>query len=471
MLHRRDFLAGGLGSLMTAGLAPVPACATRVRSAFVDDVAARTFRYFWQTTDARTGLTPDRYPSPAPASVAAVGFALTAYPAGVMRGLITRAQARERVLTTLRFFHDAPQGPDTRGMTGHKGFYYHYLDMTTGARAGDSELSTIDTALFLCGVLFCAGYFDSAHPDERAIRALAEAIYARVDWRWAQPRPPSIVLGWTPERDFLAYDWRGYCEAMVVYLLALGSPTHPVNADAWQVWTSGYPNNWGVYGGERHLAFASLFGHYYAQTWIDFRGIQDAFMRAHGLDYFENTCRAIRAQRNYAIANPRGWQAYGADIWGISACDGPAHVRLTYAGEERLFRRYWARGCAGPWAFDDGTLTSASVLAALAFVPDLAMPAIEAQHRRFGSHIYGNFGFVDAFNPSFNFDVPLHAGRRVLDLGWVDNDYLGIDQGLILAMLENHRSQLVWRVMRANAHLRRGLSRAGFSGGWLGRAA
>ena len=165
MLHRRDFLAGGLGTVIATGLAPMPAFAAGAApAAFIDDVAARTFRYFWHTTDAATGLAPDRFPSPAPASVAAVGFALTAYPAGVARGQITRAEARGRVLATLRFFHDAPQGPGARGMTGHKGFYYHYLDMKTGARAGDSELSTVDTALFLCGVLFCASYFDGRAP-------------------------------------------------------------------------------------------------------------------------------------------------------------------------------------------------------------------------------------------------------------------------------------------------------------------
>jgi hypothetical protein len=465
-------LAGGLGSIIAAGIAPAAGLAAAASpKALIDDVATRTFRYFWRTTDARTGLAPDRYPSPAPASVAAVGFALTAYPAGVERGLITRAEARRRVKATLLFLHDAPQGPAARGKAGYKGFYYHFLDMATGARAGDSELSTVDTALLLCGVLFCAGYFDAAHPDERTIRALAEAIYARVDWRWAQPRPPSIVLGWTPENGFLPYDWRGYCEAMLVYLLALGAPTHAVGRDAWDVWLSGYKHSWGVYYGEEHLGFASLFGHFYAQTWVDFRGIQDSFMRAHDLDYFENTRRAIRAQRNYAIANPLRWRHYGADLWGISACDGPTHAELTYDGQKRLFRRYWARGAAGPWAFDDGTLTPAATLAALAFTPDLAMPAIEAQHRRYGADIYGAYGFVDAFNPSFDFEVPLQAGRRVAGVGWVDCDYIGIDQGLIMAMLENHRSELIWRVMRGNAHLRRGLRRAGFEGGWLGRTA
>ncbi len=468
MLNRREILASGLVAAVASGFTHRSALAVAASPAtFIDDVAARTFRYFWETTNAENGLAPDRYPSPAPASVAAVGFALTAYPVGVERGLITRNEARGRVLATLRFFHNAPQGPDARGMTGHKGFYYHYLNMTTGVRAGNAELSTVDTALFLCGVLFCASYFDRAHPREQQIRALAEAIYARVDWRWAQPRPPSIVLGWTPEQGFLPYDWRGYCEAMLVYILALGSPTYPVATTAWDLWTSSYDKNWGVYYGQRHLAFASLFGHFHAQTWVDFRGIHDPFMRARGIDYFENTRRAVHAQRNYAMANPGGWDGYGADVWGISACDGPAHVRLHHGGEKRLFRRYWARGAAGPWAFDDGTLTPAVVLASLAVAPDIAEPAVAAQYQRYGEHIYGGYGFVDAFNPSFDFDVPLSIGHKVAGLGWVDSDYIGIDQGLIVAMLENQRSQLIWRAMRKNADLRRGLRRAGFRGGWL----
>ena len=178
-------------------------------------------------------------------------------------------------------------------MTGHHGFFYHFLDMKTGHRAGDSELSTVDTALFLAGALFCQSYFDDAADDDEAqIRELAEKIYARVDWRWAQVRPPAISHGWSPECGFLEYDWRGYNEAMIVYLLALGSPTYPVEDAAWAEWTSTYDNSWRTDFGEPHLAFAPLFGHQYCQTWIDFRGLQDTYMSSRGIDYFENNRRA-----------------------------------------------------------------------------------------------------------------------------------------------------------------------------------
>ncbi|HEU5016709.1 MAG TPA: glucoamylase family protein [Pseudolabrys sp.] len=464
--RRREFLRGALGAL-AATIIPGAEPTTAASLGLIDDVAARTFRYFWQTTNPANGLAPDRFPSPSAASIAAVGFALTALPIGIERGFVSRAQARQRALTTLRFLHKAPQGPTPRGMSGYKGFFYHYLDVKTGTRTGDAELSTIDTALLLMGVLLCASYFDGQEADEREIRARADAIYARVDWRWAQPRAPSIVLGWSPEAGFLPYDWRGYCEAMLVYLLALGSPTYPVSREAWAVWTSTYDKSWGTYFGERHLAFSSLFGHFYAQVWLDFREIKDSFMRAHGLDYFENTRRAVYAQRKYAVANPQRWRGYGADVWGISACDGPVQAELDYDGQRRLFRPYWARGAAGPWPFDDGTLTPSVVVAAVAFAPEVAKRALIEQYRRYGAHIYADYGFVDSFNPSFHYDVPLVAGRRIAGFGWADTDYLGIDQGLALAMLENHRSQLIWRTMRRNKHLRRGLARAGFTGGWL----
>src|SRR5271165_5274694 len=200
---------------------------------FLIDLEERTFRYFWETANPKNGLIPDRYPTPSFSSIAAVGFGLTAYPIGVERGYVTRESARQRVLATLRFFHDAPQGPSARGESGYHGFFYHYLDMTTGERYEDSELSTVDTSILLAGVLFCESYFDGPEGEEVEIRNLAEQIYDRVDWRWAQPHVPAISHGWTPEQGFLEYDWRGYNEAMLVYLLALGSPTFPVGPQAW----------------------------------------------------------------------------------------------------------------------------------------------------------------------------------------------------------------------------------------------
>src|SRR5262252_1316036 len=255
----------------------------------LDELQRRTFYYFWDNVDPETGLVPDRYPTPSVSSIAAVGFALTAYPIGVERGYVTRAAARERVLKTLRFFRNAPQGSEPTGRSGFKGFFYHYLDMRSGHRAGMSEVSTVDTALLLGGMLFCQSYFDAAEADEAEIRHLVDEIYGRVDWSWAQPRGPAISHGWTPETSFLRYDWRGYNEAMLVYILALGSPTHAVAPSAWQEWERGYDHFWGTVHGQKYLAFMPLFGHQYSHVWIDFRGIADESMREAGFDYFENS--------------------------------------------------------------------------------------------------------------------------------------------------------------------------------------
>ncbi len=431
-----------------------------------DNLQERTFRFFWETADPATGLVPDRYPTPSYASIAATGFGLTAYPIGVERGYITRTAARERVLKTLRFFYNAPQGTQPTGMAGYKGFYYRYLDLKSGTRIGDIELSTVDTALLLGGMLFCESYFNQPDPAESEIRALVEAIYQRVDWRWAQLRPPAIVHGWTPEYRFLAYDWRGYNEAMLLYLLALGSPTHPVMRNAWREWVRGYEEHWDTEQGQKYLAFGSLFGHQYSHVWIDFHGIRDAQMRLANLDYAENTRRATYAQRAYAIQNPMHWNGYGENVWGLTACDGSADVVLPFAGEKRRFRTYWARGI-GKGAFDDGTIAPTAAAASIAFAPEIVLPAVTEMYQRFGQRIVGQYGFFDAFNPSFDFDVPLSHGRRIPGTGWVASDYLGIDQGPIVAMIENYRSGLVWRTMRQNPHVRRGLERAGFTGGWL----
>ncbi len=470
-MHRRAFLGsaaataafpGKLGAA-TAGLRP------GVADPFFADLEARTFNFFWDFTNPANGLGPDRYPKPPFASIASVGFALTAYPIGVERGWVTRAAARKRILATLRFFDQAPQGPGRRGVTGYNGFFYHFLDMQSGLRFKKIELSTIDTALLVAGMLFCQSYFAGPHAEEIEIRALAEAIYGRVDWRWAQqPREdsPAITLGWTPEQGFNRYSWRGYNEGMIIYLLALGSPTHPVEPDAWSAWQRDFDKTWGLnQGPEPHLGFPSLFAHQFPHVWVDFRGIRDAYMRRRDLDYFENSRRATYAQRAYAIANPLGWKGYGEDIWGLTACDGPGNIRHAYRGQPRRFHGYMARG---PGSRDDGTLAPTAALGSIAFAPEICVPAALAMKRDYGRHILGPYGFIDAFNPSFDFaDVRPKTGRSVPGVGWIAPDYLGIDQGPILAMLENWRSGLIWKVMRGNPHIVRGLQRAGFTGGWL----
>ncbi len=433
-------------------------------AALLDDLERRTFDFFWRTTDPRTGLVPDRYPTPSFSSIAAVGFGLTAYPIGVERGYVTRAAARERVLVTLRFFRDAPQGEAPAGVTGYKGFYYHFLDMQTGHRHRDIELSSVDTALLLAGALFCREYFDGADPAEAELRRIADELLARADWRWMQARDPAITMGWRPEEGFIAYDWVGYNEAMIVVLLALGSPTFAVEPSAWDHWTSGYDRTWGTAYGQEHLGFGPLFGHQYSHVWVDFRGIRDRYMAARGLDYFENSRRATLAQRAYAVANPGGWKGYGEHVWGLTACDGPGDLTLDAGGTPRRFRSYAARG---PGSFDDGTLAPTAMAASLPFAPEIVLPGIRELRRRYGAHIYREYGFVDAFNPSFPDGARPAVGTVVPGVGWIGADYLGIDQGPIVAMIENHRSGLIWRVMRRSAYLRRALARAGFTGGWL----
>src|SRR5262245_50583777 len=199
----------------------------------VNNLERRTFRFFWETSSPKNGMVPDRFPSPSFASVAGVGFGLTAYVIGAERGFVSRSQARLRTLRTLRFLAELPQGPDEKGMSGYRGFYYHFLHMQNGLRFGTAELSTVDTALLLAGVLLSRTYFDRNTKSEREIRDLAEKIYTRVEWTWAQNRPPTLSHGWRPETGFLRFDWRGYNEAMLVYILALGSPTHPIEADAY----------------------------------------------------------------------------------------------------------------------------------------------------------------------------------------------------------------------------------------------
>lgn len=435
-----------------------------------EDLQQRTFRYFWETADEKTGLVPDRFPYDEPfSSIAAVGFALTAYPIGVERGWITREQARQRTLTTLRFFHDAPQGPGKTGVAGYKGFFYHFLDLRTGQRYADwVELSSVDTALLLGGVLFAQSYFKGEDAEEAEIRRLAEIIYRRVDWTWMQVRDPLISMGWYPGKGFIRHDWKGYNEAMLVYLLALGSPTHPIKKKAWPAWTKGYGRAWGLYQDQEHLSFGPLFGHQYSHVWVDFRGIQDAYMRKRGFDYFENSRRATYAQRTYAIANPMRWKGYGANVWGLTASDGPTRAAKDYEGDLRVFRHYSARGAGlGGDTFDDGTIAPTAAAASLPFAPEIVMPAVEEMHRLFGDFIYSDYGFLDAFNPSFTYDIPLKTGKLVPGRGWVARDYIGIDQGPIVTMIENYRNDFVWRVMRENPHLRLGLKRAGFKGGWL----
>ena len=469
-IERRELL---IGSTLLAGAAlPVSAgaalTATHGLPAFYGEIEQRTFRWFWTTVNRRNGLVPDRWPSPSFSSIASVGFALPAYAVGVERGWCTRAEARTLTLTTLRFFWNAPQGPEATGTTGYKGFFYHFIDMQTGLRFRDVELSTVDTAILLMGVLFAGQYFDREDPEEREIRRLASALFDRADWNFFRSDGrAAISMGWHPEQALIPANWVGFNEGMFVNILALGSTTYPGPSDLWQQWTAGYGNFWRGEGPTRRIAFAPLFGHQYSQIWIDFRGIRDDVMRKAGFDYFENSRRETYANRAYCIANPMGWRGYSGRLWGLTACDGPGNFKLPYAGGFRQFDGYSARGpLSEPNGHDDGTLAPTAALGSLPFAPEIVIPCAKAMMGL--PHLFDAYGFKDSFNPSFTYtNLHVQTGSVDAETGWVAKDYLGIDQGPILLQSANYRDDFVWRMMRRVPAIRRGLRRAGFTGGWL----
>lgn len=474
-VDRRELL---MGVSLAAGTMALPA---RVRAAlqpsaqalppFYDEIERRTFQWFWDHVNRRNGLVPDRWPTPSFASIAAVGFALPAYAIGVERGWCSRADARDVTLTTLRFFWNAPQGREASGTTGNAGFFYHFLDMETGTRFRDVELSSVDTTILLMGALFAGQYFDRDDHGEAEIRRLAEALYKRADWNFfrADGRR-AISMGWHPEQGLIPANWVGFNEGMFVNILALGSPTHPGPADLWQQWTANYGEFWRGEGPTRRIAFAPLFPGQYSQIFVDFRGIRDAVMRGAGFDYFENSRRETYSNRAYCIVNPMGWRGYSGSLWGLAACDGPGDFRLPYRGEARQFFGYSARGPVGePDGRDDGTLTASAPLGCLPFAPEIVIPCAEALRRQ--PRLFDTYGFKDSFNPSFIYtDVKVDTGSVDAKDGWVAKDYLGIDQGPILLQASNYRSGFVWKYMRRVPAIRRGLERAGFTGGWLAGA-
>ena len=473
---RRSLLkAAGVGALV--GLAPAAAsAAARNRiSPLIIDIERRAFDYFWTLGRADNGLVPDRWPTPSFCSIAAVGFALTAYPIGVERGWISRAQAIDRTLATLRFFASAPQGPQATDVTGNRGFFYHFIEMKSGLRYRDSELSSVDSTLLFLGMMFAGQWYDRPTAREAEIRRLADAIVERADWRWFQRGRADVSMGWHPGPglseggEFIERGWTGYNEGKMVVLLALGARRHPVADGAWQAWCAPYADDWRGEGDTRHLAFAPLFGHQYSECWIDFRGIRDPAMRHAGFDYAENARRATHANRAYCAANPMGWDGYSSDIWGLSACDGPGNFAVNRGGVERPVHGYAARGPIGqPDGFDDGTIAPTAAVSSIGLAPEIAIPAIDALHRLHGARLYRRFGFLDSFNPSLRDpSLKLETGSIDSILGWVASDWLGINQGPMVAMIANHRQGTVWRQMRRAPTIRRGLLRAGFSGGWL----
>lgn len=337
----------------------------------LDKLQWETFEYFLKEVNPANGLIADKTRDDWPASIAATGLALAAYPIGVERGFMTRDAAVRITLTTLRFLRDSPQGTASDA-TGYKGFYYHFLDMKTGRRAWRCELSTVDSAFLLAGVLTAAAYFDNDIQGEEQIRTLADELYRRADWRWAQHGGATVTHGYKPKSGFLKYRWEGYDEALLLYILGLGSPTYPLPEESYHAWLSTYV--WKKIYDYEFVYAGPLFIHQLSHIWVDFRGIRDAYMRDKGLDYFENSRRATYVQREYAIHNPLEFALYDKDCWGITASDGPGPATLKVDGVERQFFDYVARGV--PHGPDDGTIAPWAVVASLPFAPEIVLPAV-----------------------------------------------------------------------------------------------
>ena len=415
----------------------------------------QSFSYFLHETNPANGLVIDKTAADWPASIAATGLALAAYPVAVERGFMRRAAAVERTLSTLRFFWNSQQGPEPDA-TGYRGFYYHFLDMQTGRRAWRCELSTVDSAFLLAGALAAGVYFDADTADEREIRTLAGMLNERVDWQWAQNHGATVTHGWKPERGFLKYRWEGYDEALLLYILGLGSPTHPLSESSYAAWTSTY--QWETFYGYEYLYAGPLFTHQLSHVWIDFRGIKDAFMRAKGSDYFENSRRATYVQQQYALDNPLKFAGYGPRCWGITASDGPGPRTIEVNGVKRRFFGYRGRGV--PYGPDDGTIAPWAVVSSLPFAPEIVLPAIDYYVHEAKLTESNPYGFKATLNPTY----PVRSSHPH---GWISPWHYGLNQGPIVLMIENYRSGLPWELMRNCPDIASGLQRAGFGGGWL----
>lgn len=421
-------------------------------AACLDAIQRAAVGYFLRTARPDNGLVPDTSRAGSPCSIAVVGFALSVYPIAVARGWLPRQAAVQLSLAALRFFRDCDQSGSEQA-TGYKGFYCHFLDMQSGRRAWRSELSMIDSALLLAGVLTAAVYFDADNAAEHELRQISGQLYRRVDWRWSQNGRGTIMQGWKPDSGFLHYGWEGYSESIILYVLAAAAPARAVSKDAYGAWTSTY--QWeNIY--DIDLLYAGpLFIHQFSHAWIDFRGIRDAFMQRVGSDYFSNSHNAVLVQREYARRNPLEFTGYDENCWGLAACDGPTRETVSVAtGDHRLFG-YAARGV--PYGPDDGTIAGWSTAASLPFAPDIVMEAIRSMQRRHPG-MMSDGCYVSGFNPGLR-----GANGRC----WASPGLYGLDQGIVAMMIENHRSGLIWRLMRACPWIAAGLRRTGFRGGWL----
>ena len=397
------------------------AFALLAHATFIKDLQHRAFLYFQERADPQTGLVLDRAKadgSPEPrrvASIAATGFGLTALCIGAEHGWIARPAAEARVLATLRFL-------STRLPREH-GWFYHFIDMQTGERQWKSELSSIDTALLLAGVLTTRAYFG----EHSEIGRLAESIYEAVDFPWMLNGNPHLLsMGWKPESGFLSDRWDRYCELMILYLEAIGSPTHPIPADSWYAWRRPHVR----YAGYDFISVAPLFTHQYSHAWVDFRGLAET--RGEHTNWFQNSVTATKAHRDFCINLRSKFPDYGPDAWGITASDSA--------------KGYLAWGGPPMDPAIDGTLVPCAPGGSLMFTPAIALAALEHMHTMLDGRVYQHYGFVDAFNPLTH---------------WIDPDVIGIDQGITLLSAENMRTGNVWRWFMRDGHIREAIAKVG----------
>ncbi len=390
----------------------------------LDDLSRRSFRYFWEQSGPETGLTLDRARTDGSphderhrkvGSIAATGFALTATCIAAERGWVPADAARQRVVSTLRFFADRAYHQN--------GWFYHWMDIDSGERRWRSEISSIDTALLLAGILTCRQYF-GRDPE---IGGLATRIYNRVDFPWMLHGHSTLLShGWKPESGFIPNRWDTYSEHTLLYLLAIGSPTHPISPRSWYAWKRD-PN---PYPGFRFIGNAPLFTHQYSQAWIDYRGRREN--QGSRIDYFENSVTATRAHRQFCLDLKSRFPSYSEDLWGITASDSR--------------NGYVAWGGPPPQGPLDGTVVPCAAAGSLMLTPELCMPVLKTLRGLFGNRIYGRYGFVDAFNP-------------ILD--WVGPDVVGIDVGITLLSAENLRTGRVWRWFMQNREIPAAMEKVG----------
>jgi len=385
---------------------------------FLGEIEKASFSYFWEQSNPQTGLVKDRCNTRATdngvvASIAATGFGLTALCIGEHRGFVTRVEARNRAAAALRFLW--------KKLPTHRGFFYHFAHINTGERMWDSEISSVDTAILLCGVLTCRQHFE----EHSEISNLAYQIFGRVDWTWLSEDTSLLPHGWMPEVGFLSNRWDYYSELMMMYLLGLGSTSYPLHVEAWNAWK----RTTFEYDGLRYIgSFAPLFVHQYSQAWFDFRGKRDKYV-----DYFENSRIATDVHRRFCLELSRQFPDYSDDLWGITASDSQRGY-VVWGGPPAI----------GPI---DGTVVPCAAGGSLPFLPQETMRVLRNIKNRFADKAWSRYGFVDAFNPLKN---------------WYDNDVIGIDTGITLVMAENARSGFVWNTFMKNLEARRGMQRAGF---------